>query len=95
MYTIGKKLLANLPAVLKLCSSSLEQLTTRIQVNIDDNTSFENATEIEQAQSHALHNNKKILEGKLSALNQWLSKVQGTSEKVLASMLWEDDVDDT
>ena len=90
VYTNGKELLINLPAALKLCNSSLEQLAARIQANNDDNTSGENVTEAEQTESNSLHNNKKILEQKQATLDQWLSKVQGTSEKVLASMLWED-----
>ena len=90
VYTNGKELLANLPAALKSCNSSLEQLAARIQSNIDDNTSDENTTEAEQTESNSLLNNKKILEQKQTTLNQWLSKVQGTSEKILASMLWED-----
>ena len=93
VYTNGKGLLANLPAALKSCNSSLEQLTTRIQPNTDDSTSStscESITKAEQGESHILHNNKKVLEQKQATLNQWLSKVQGTGEKVLASMLWED-----
>ena len=91
VYTNGKELLVSLPAVLKSCNSSLDQLATKIQANNDDTTctSNENVAEAEQA-GHMLHNNKKILEQKQGTFNQWLSKVQGTSEKVLASMLWED-----
>lgn len=90
VYANGKELLQNLPVVLKSCSSSLEQLTARMQTNMDDSTSYENITEMEQAENDILFNNKKVLEQKQAALNQWLSKVQGTNEKVLASMLWED-----
>ena len=90
MYTNGKELLANLPAALKSCNSSLEQLATRTQANIDENTSGESTIKAEQTESNSLLNNKKILEQKQLTLHQWLSKVQGTSEKVLASMLWED-----
>ena len=89
VYANGKELLANLPAALKSCNSSLEQLATRIQTNVDENTSGENTIEAEQTESNSLLN-KKILEQKQVTLNQWLSKEQGTSEKILASMLWED-----
>lgn len=75
---------------LKSCNSSLEQLVAKIQVIVDESISYENVTETEQAESDILHSNKKILEQKQTALNQWLNKVQGTSEKVLASMLWQD-----
>jgi len=90
VYANGKELLKNLPVVLKSCSSSLEQLTEKIQVNMDDSTSYENVTEVEQAENNILFNNKKILEQKQTALSQWLSKVQGTNEKIIVSMLWED-----
>lgn len=93
VYTNGKGLLTNLPATLKSCNSSLEQLATKIQPNTDNDTSStsrESVNKPEQEENHVLHNNKKVLEQKQAALNQWLSKVQGTSEKVLASMLWED-----
>lgn len=87
VYTNGKQLLANLPLALKSCSASLEQLAVGIRANSDDDTSPEEA---ERTENHTLHNNKMVLEQKQTALNQWLNKVQGTSEKVLASMLWED-----
>ena len=90
MYTNGKELLVNLPGALKSCNSSLEQLAARVQANVDENASGENITEAEQTENDSFHNNKKILEQKQATLDQWLSKVQGTSEKILASMLWED-----
>ena len=75
--------------MLKLCTSSLEQLAARMQPNTNDNSSCENFTTVEQAEDHISHN-KKILQQKEANLKQWLSKVQGTSEKILVSMLWED-----
>ena len=92
VYTNGKELLNNLPVALKYCNASLEQLTARIQANSDGSTtSSENTIETEQDENHTLLlDNKKILEQKQITLNQWLTKVQETSEKVLASMLWED-----
>ena len=95
VYTNGKQLLASLPVALKSCNSSLGQLATRIRPTTDENpsniSSDESVTEGEQTENHILHNdNRKVLEQKQATLNQWLSKVQGTSEKVLASMLWED-----
>ena len=81
--------MANLPAVLKLCTFSLEQLAARMQPNTSDSASCEDITGAVQAEGRISHN-KKILEQKEATLKQWLSKVQGTSEKILASMLWED-----
>lgn len=75
---------------LKSCDSSLEQLVTRTQATNDDIASNENTTGAEQEENRNLLDNKKVLQQKQTALNQWLSKVQGASEKVLASMLWKD-----
>ena len=83
----GMELFNNLPAIVKLLESCLEQIAT--QTN-DDDASLESLTESEQEERRIILNNKQVLEQKLTAVNQWSSKIQGIIEKILASLLWEE-----
>jgi len=83
----GKELFNNLPTIVKLLESCLQQIA--IQTN-DENASLKSCTESQQEERKFILNNRQVLQEKQMSVNQWSTKVKGIIEKILASLLWEE-----